>query len=714
MNKVRKRALALILIPILMGCGADQEQNREVSEEQIVLEEPVGVALRYQKAAFREISVISTYPGVLCPDTTEYSYESEEPFGNYCLLPGDTVSAGDMLFYGNTDGIDDAIADVTEENEDLAEEYGDYMTDYAVDLGRAKKAEYKASAAYQELYNKAPEEDSPYYSAWAKGVMPAEKQYKQEKLAREKLEQDCLEHGELFDLTYAYNEKRISRLMDHKKEAEAFSSSDGVVVAANYYRSGDQVPVGSDIIAVGDPSKKEIRCEYVSKSTVNKALEIYAVIDGKRYEVQYENMEPEEYRRLKQKDEVVYTTFYLSEEGSDLPLGKYAMIVVVEQSIPNALCVPKGAVYKDEAGSFVYLYDNGDSVYTPVKTGMSDGEYTEILSGLKEGDPVVYEPPYDPGTKTARIETGSVSTEFQADGYLFYPSAEWMVNPAKNGVAYLKEVLVENYEQVTEGQVLARIEVVADNVEIGRVSRKIQRQNERLLDLYALKKDTYNQDELEAIDRAIRGRERTVEDLKERLDKLSRYSGVCEIRSPYNGIVTEVPDRKAGELIGYRDRILQVASDDSCYIIVEDQGGMLSYGDPVTVTYKDREGKSSSFEGTTVTLSPMGLSKSMRTGYALVKVSQEDMTNATSVGSDYSNGYWNRVRFSVRATVKSMDHVVLVPKNAVYKTGNDTYVMVKDEEGSTGLVKFTAGGSDNANYWVAYGSITEGMEICLG
>ena len=83
-------------------------------------------------------------------------------------------------------------------------------------------------------------------------------------------------------------------------------------------------------------------------------------------------------------------------------------------------------------------------------------------------------------------------------------------------------------------------------------------------------------------------------------------------------------------------------------------------------------------------------------------------------GSDNSNGYWYRVRFSVKAVTRKMDNVILIPKTSVYKTGNDTYVITRDDDGTTRLVRFVAGGSDNANYWVAYGDVTEGMSICSG
>ena len=56
--------------------------------------------------------------------------------------------------------------------------------------------------------------------------------------------------------------------------------------------------------------------------------------------------------------------------------------------------------------------------------------------------------------------------------------------------------------------------------------------------------------------------------------------------------------------------------------------------------------------------------------------------------------------------------MLLIPKNMVYRSNNDTFVITRNDAGEYVLVKFIAGGSDNSNYWVAYGDVTEGMTIC--
>lgn len=730
MIRLKKTLINLIvaglMIVVLCGCSAinlpfgnvgkpeNVKDSQYASNDEIELIEPAGSALSYVVAEKRDIYTVSTHSGMISPDSIEYMYDSDTPFGNYAALPGNEVSKGDNLFYGSLESYDDEIEKIEEENADKLAEHVDFVSDYLVDVAKARDNEYKAAGAYQDMCAWEPEDkESDAYSMWAKAALPAETAAKNAKMAREKMEQNYLETTELFDLDYAYNNQRIVRLQEKEAENSVTSGIDGLVVSSNYFVSGDNIPAGMNIMAVGNPNDKEIVCDFVSKSIITKAVDYYAIINGVRHEVTYENMEPEEYSRLMKLNDAVYSTFKIEDENNELPLGTFATVVVVEKMTKDVLCVPKGAVLKDDSGSFVYLYKDGESVYTPVQTGVFDNSFIEITYGLNEGDKIVFDVDYNVGTKKATITKGKVDYTFSTGGFLFYPFSEWVSNPAKNGTCYVKELCVSDYEQITKGQVLAKIEVVSDGVEAERIKRKLQRQQERLTDLYTKKQSTYNEDELITLDRAIRDRNQSIEDLNKQLKKVSMYSGIIELTAPYDGIVTATTDIKDGSLIGYREGIIQIAPDESSYIIVEDKEGLLSYGNEMTVTFKNSNGQSFPMTGMVANLSPYATSKDLRTGYSIIKISDEDREALSAAGSDLSNGYWSRNRYDVSGSIRSMDNVLLVPKNAVYKSGNDTYVITKDENGLAKPVKFVAGGSDNANYWVAYGDIKEGMEICL-
>ena len=175
-------------------------------------------------------------------------------------------------------------------------------------------------------------------------------------------------------------------------------------------------------------------------------------------------------------------------------------------------------------------------------------------------------------------------------------------------------------------------------------------------------------------------------------------------------MITSVTGKESGELLYYKEEILSIANGQSCFIMVEDGDGKLSYGNTVTVSYKDDAGSTKTAEGLVATANPMCLGRSLKTGYALVQLSAE--TVAEIEGSTRnSDGWWSVTRVSVTADLRNMDNVLLIPKSAVNQQMGATYVTVTDKDGNIKEQAFVAGGSDASNYWVA-GGLEEGMSIC--
>ena len=185
-----------------------------------------------------------------------------------------------------------------------------------------------------------------------------------------------------------------------------------------------------------------------------------------------------------------------------------------------------------------------------------------------------------------------------------------------------------------------------------------------------------------------------------------------EIRSPISGIViTKDENLKEGDLLSRDQALFQVADESLSYIMVDDDNNQLTYGNQVMVTYKDKNGQEKKTEGMVVTLNQLSLNKSLLSKKALIMVSTEalgDMAGSSKQG----DGWWSRTYYNVNATLRKMDHVLLVPKKAVTEKDGQTYVKLKKDSGELYLQSFIAGGSDSTYYWVAEG-LTEGMEICL-
>lgn len=78
--------------------------------------------------------------------------------------------------------------------------------------------------------------------------------------------------------------------------------------------------------------------------------------------------------------------------------GMNGSAVILSDGVENALIVPLGAIYEDSNGSYVYKLDSANAqVQVYITTGLSDGNYAEVLSGLSEGDRIVYSAPTSNG-----------------------------------------------------------------------------------------------------------------------------------------------------------------------------------------------------------------------------------------------------------------------------------------------------------------------------
>lgn len=75
--------------------------------------------------------------------------------------------------------------------------------------------------------------------------------------------------------------------------------------------------------------------------------------------------------------------------GGALQPGMFGRIRIDYDQRANALVIPRVALLDDQGAPAVYVVRKGKAVRVPIKTGYTDGEWTEVRSGLKPGEAVV-------------------------------------------------------------------------------------------------------------------------------------------------------------------------------------------------------------------------------------------------------------------------------------------------------------------------------------
>ncbi len=709
--KMGKRIISSLLTTVLLvsmfGCAGTEDDGKK---DNIVLEEPVGVTADYDVVTTRDMYFTEVYSSSVNPVIKEYSFAKDQTFKKYGATPGSEVKPGDELVYSQTKSLDKEIADLEEELADL-ESYHDLQVKWQNEnLEDAKKALYEDSRAYVEMAQYEPDENSDAYAGWAAAALMPEGSYKRALQNKERVEQNIKQTNELYELELAYKTGNIQRVRDKVTDATIVSDVTGEVVACNYYYSGDQIEKDKSVIAVGDTSQRVIQTEYISKANINKALDIYAIIDGNRYELEYVNMEPEEYTQKSSDGESVYTTFVLDDPSGTIQIGTYAAVIMVKDIRRGVLCVPNDAIKKESDGYYAYLYNGEETQYVPVEIGVRDGLYAEVLSGLSEGDKVLSSQVAKAGKNTAQVERGDYSVDVEINGFLYYPFSEWLTNPVTYGNAYFKEMLVQTDEKISEGQVLCTIEVIPDQIEIDRLNRKISRLQSRLVKLQQTKAENDAKHKTDrSLEQQIDENIRSTSQYQRQLSKLTEYSGIVEIKAPYAGIVMDATGVKTGDLLYSGAGLVEIANDSLSYVLVNDEKNQLNYGNEAEIKVSSSQG-SSVVNGKVVSVSKMCLSKDLTNKFSIVAIPQEEIA-AISGSTLIEGGVWGRNSFKVKVKIRSEKNVLTVPKSAVTLKDKSTYVTVVNEDGSVKNVSFIPGGSDNNYYWIAEG-LTEGTTVC--
>ncbi len=719
---MRRKSVKLLLIASMIlsltGCSFGTAADApKASSEEIVLVDPVNAEVSLETVATRNLYNANVYAATVLPVVREYAPDYAFNFSSYGAFLGDTVKVGQQLVSANTEKVDEDIKNKKEYIASMEEEYQKYVTKQQETIDEYRRQERNAKWAYDQYENAVEplqiedEEsgemvDNPEYPTWKAQHDRFEGDYRIAKHAADTAELALEQRAALYELDHTHQLYLLKQLQKSRQNATLTSQISGEVVALADLGSNDYLRADVPVVAVGDMSQMILKCDYINKNTIKNAEDVYALIDGKRYKVNYQEISSDEYARQSANGKV-YSTFYFAEDVSDVNIGDYAVIAVITKKYENVVSIPKDSIHRDEMGRYVYLYEDGKSIRTNVTLGYSDGMYTEITSGLKAGDQILYANPMTVNPEgTKKLTTGEFHSEFSERAELTYTITEGINNPVENGTTYFGEYQVEMFQHVNKGDVIATVRVEPDKLALTRNETRLTRLKERLADyVKEHEKDTKD----EAYQEAIKNYEDQIKDVEEAIAKQKKDFSTKQIVAPRTGVVLYMQKYENESIVQKGAFIAEIADEGNCYVKVEDESQNLQYGNEVSVEYMDAEQRTKSVRCKVVTMAKIGVSGQLQTNSKNLLLPQdavEDVLQGAIAGE-----WWNRYRYTVNANVREMKNVVIVPRAYVYNNGNKTYVYVKDENGNAKAQSFVAGGFNDTYYWVVEG-LTEGMEIC--
>lgn len=690
MRKKRRIAIGLALACMLAetaGCGSVQVMQ---DTQEIELVEPVNALASTELAAYRNLYDYKVLSGYVYPSITEYALPISASLDECLVSPGDRVESGTVLLRADDSQLADSIERLEESIRQSKESYEDRQQSYKDAVASIENEIAELNTQKKALGNGSAEVARRLDNQIASGRLRIEQN-------RMKAKQD----KEVYEMESSYNTTHLKNLREQHKSYELRAQTGGTVVSAGEMMPGSWISANTPLVAVADNSQKVIRCAYVGQSDIKKCEDLYAFINGKRYEVTYQPIDTVEYNRLLSQNGTVYSSFLIEDTENEIKEGDFVTLAEIYSRKEHVLTVPKNAVRRDETGRFVYRYENGSPVATRVRIGESDGTYTEITEGLSEGDEVLLTENHAYGSNTKTVERGAFYTEFEAEGRMGYPMMDVVTNPITHGTTCLVEYQVQPFSSVKAGDVIATVRVEGDEVALYEKQKELSRQQERLRDAVRAGNDA----------EAERRRE-MIANLREEIAAIQKDYATTEIRTEIGGIIVWLADVKANGEIWANSVIASVADESKSFITVRDEKKLLVLGNTVKVSYTTQDLKSGEAEGTVVTATEMGMSPGLVTDSTYIQLPQEVTDKLSAVAAIDPMGFLMRATYKITAQARVMDNVLVIPRSAVWSTDGNYYVYVKEADGTVRPRSFIAGGYDMTSFWVLEG-LEEGMNLCL-
>ncbi|MBE6881107.1 MAG: biotin/lipoyl-binding protein [Ruminococcaceae bacterium] len=195
-----------------------------------------------------------------------------------------------------------------------------------------------------------------------------------------------------------YYQIELDKLLAKRNAAVVVAPFDGIISQCAYAKEGTTIKEGAVMCVVAVPETIYV---YNSEGA-GKNLRFGMDVNLKINSVDYKGIvtaAPDTVPSTASKNASKYCAVTLNDEDVDRLINEndgisaadagWATIYAITTRRVNVLAVPDSAIKKDGTKPFCTILQGDQKFDIPVETGASAGGYTEILSGINEGDTVI-------------------------------------------------------------------------------------------------------------------------------------------------------------------------------------------------------------------------------------------------------------------------------------------------------------------------------------
>lgn len=187
---------------------------------------------------------------------------------------------------------------------------------------------------------------------------------------------------------------QIKILEERIAQASIKAEFDGVITELNVHQ-GSMTKTGVPVVEIQDENNLGIYVEVLAEDSMKTVNGMPFIIDygGDTKELKINRIYPkaeEKVSELGVEQKRVRIEANL-EDKAKFKIGTEIDVIIVLEEKKDVLLVERDAVYEKDHKEYVTVLAEGKELEKEIITGLKNGEYTEIISGVKENDTVLIE-----------------------------------------------------------------------------------------------------------------------------------------------------------------------------------------------------------------------------------------------------------------------------------------------------------------------------------
>lgn len=365
---VRFVALSMALVFCMTSCGKKQEDVPELLE-------PITTNEAYRPVTKGDVGKRVIKNGSVVPTDYCYFFKSSVTVSKIYVNVGDYVEKGTVLAEADSD---EAAEGIEELKASLSSTQQTHAINEKIFEQNQKEIDYKIKACQEA------------------GDSEGEKEYQNTKAVN-------AENNRYDNMLYNYQIKKIQTQIDEKEELETdnklVAEQSGYVTYTKSLTGEDDdgtATSAENIVIISDYSDPyiEITGEKITKDGYASYKTLYTMIDGKRYELEEYKYSNQEIAAAQSVSKLPYVRFKLkdADNKSILKTGTTIPLYFSTSSASQVLVIGNDSLYEEGDKNFVYVKtDSSDKEKRDIVIGATDENYTEVVSGLEEGELVYYD-----------------------------------------------------------------------------------------------------------------------------------------------------------------------------------------------------------------------------------------------------------------------------------------------------------------------------------